>query len=113
MIRISAGKARRRKASVPALSNNGTRGRWAWNGRRRRGLRPDRLAYREPCRVTLIRPPFNINVEGRIADIQRLPEGVRVVLEAPKAVQSIAQKATPRTITFDYRWLGKRTLQLR
>lgn len=31
---------------------------------------------------TLSRPLFNINVEGRIADIQRLPEGVRVVLEA-------------------------------
>jgi competence protein ComEC len=31
---------------------------------------------------TLGRPLFNINVEGRIADIQRLPEGVRVVLEA-------------------------------
>jgi competence protein ComEC len=31
---------------------------------------------------TLSRPLFNINVEGRVADIQRLPEGVRVVLEA-------------------------------
>lgn len=31
---------------------------------------------------TIGRPLFNINVEGRIADIQRLPEGVRVVLEA-------------------------------
>jgi len=31
---------------------------------------------------TLGRPLFSINVEGRIADIQRLPEGVRVVLEA-------------------------------
>jgi competence protein ComEC len=31
---------------------------------------------------TFSRPLFNINVEGRIADIQRLPEGVRVVLEA-------------------------------
>ncbi len=31
---------------------------------------------------TLGRPFFNVNVEGRIADIQRLPEGVRVVLEA-------------------------------
>ena len=31
---------------------------------------------------TLSRPLFNINVEGRIADIQRLPEGMRVVLEA-------------------------------
>ncbi|MBM3647563.1 MAG: ComEC family competence protein [Alphaproteobacteria bacterium] len=31
---------------------------------------------------TLSRPLFNINVEGRIADIQRLPDGVRVVLEA-------------------------------
>ncbi len=31
---------------------------------------------------TLTRPLFNVNVEGRIADIQRLPEGVRVVLEA-------------------------------
>ena len=31
---------------------------------------------------TLSRLLFNINVEGRIADIQRLPEGVRVVLEA-------------------------------
>jgi competence protein ComEC len=31
---------------------------------------------------TLARPLFSINVEGRIADIQRLPEGVRVVLEA-------------------------------
>src|SRR5919197_6138183 len=30
---------------------------------------------------TLSRPLFNLNVEGRIADIQRLPEGVRVVLE--------------------------------
>src|SRR5512147_91694 len=29
---------------------------------------------------TLSRPLFSINVEGRIADIQRLPEGVRVVL---------------------------------
>ncbi|MBV8394173.1 MAG: ComEC/Rec2 family competence protein [Alphaproteobacteria bacterium] len=31
---------------------------------------------------TLTRPLFSINVEGRIADVQRLPEGVRVVLEA-------------------------------
>lgn len=31
---------------------------------------------------TLVRPLFSVNVEGRIADIQRLPEGVRVVLEA-------------------------------
>jgi len=31
---------------------------------------------------TLSRPLFNVNVEGRIADIQRLPEGARVVLEA-------------------------------
>ncbi len=31
---------------------------------------------------TLARPLFNVNVEGRIADIQRLPEGVRVVLDA-------------------------------
>ncbi|MBL0898621.1 MAG: ComEC family competence protein, partial [Reyranella sp.] len=31
---------------------------------------------------TLSRPLFSINVEGRIADIQRLPDGVRVVLEA-------------------------------
>jgi len=31
---------------------------------------------------TLSRPLFNINVEGRIADVQRLPGGVRVVLEA-------------------------------
>src|SRR5471032_358056 len=31
---------------------------------------------------TLSRPMFSINVEGRIADIQRLPEGVRVVIEA-------------------------------
>jgi competence protein ComEC len=31
---------------------------------------------------TLGRPLFSINVEGRIADIQRLPDSVRVVLEA-------------------------------
>ena len=31
---------------------------------------------------TLSRPLFSINVEGRIADIQRLPDGVRVVLES-------------------------------
>ena len=31
---------------------------------------------------TLGRPLFGINVEGRIANIQRLPDGVRVVLEA-------------------------------
>jgi competence protein ComEC len=31
---------------------------------------------------TLTRPLFSINVEGRVADIQRLPDGVRVVLEA-------------------------------
>lgn len=31
---------------------------------------------------TLARPLFSMNVEGRIADIQRLPESVRVVLEA-------------------------------
>jgi competence protein ComEC len=31
---------------------------------------------------TLGRPLFGINVEGRVADIQRLPEGVRVVLES-------------------------------
>jgi len=31
---------------------------------------------------TLTRPLFSINTEGRIADIQRLPDGVRVVLEA-------------------------------
>jgi competence protein ComEC len=31
---------------------------------------------------TLSRPLFSVNVEGRIADIQRLPDGVRAVLEA-------------------------------
>ncbi|MFO1080724.1 MAG: ComEC/Rec2 family competence protein [Reyranellaceae bacterium] len=31
---------------------------------------------------TLVRPLFSVNVEGRLADIQRLPDGVRVVLEA-------------------------------
>lgn len=31
---------------------------------------------------TLTRPLFSINVEGRVADIQRLPDSVRVVLEA-------------------------------
>src|SRR5688572_5164099 len=31
---------------------------------------------------TISRPLFSINVEGRIADIQRLPDGMRVVLEA-------------------------------
>src|SRR4029078_1006097 len=31
---------------------------------------------------TIGRPLFSINVEGRIADIQRLPNGMRVVLEA-------------------------------
>src|SRR5438093_1512268 len=31
---------------------------------------------------TLARPLFSLNVEGRVADIQRLPDGVRVVLEA-------------------------------
>src|SRR6185503_4523620 len=31
---------------------------------------------------TLSRPLFSINVEGRVADIQRLPDSVRVVLEA-------------------------------
>ncbi len=31
---------------------------------------------------TLHRPLFSINVEGRVADIQRLPDGKRVVLEA-------------------------------
>jgi competence protein ComEC len=31
---------------------------------------------------TLSRPLFSINVEGRVADIQRLPESIRVVLEA-------------------------------
>lgn len=31
---------------------------------------------------TLSRPLFSINVEGRVADVQRLPTGLRVVLEA-------------------------------
>lgn len=31
---------------------------------------------------TLTRPLFSVNVEGRVADIQRLPDSVRVVLEA-------------------------------
>ena len=31
---------------------------------------------------TLSRPLFSLNVEGRVSDIQRLPDGVRVVLEA-------------------------------
>jgi hypothetical protein len=31
---------------------------------------------------TLSRPLFSINVEGRVADIQRLPESIQVVLEA-------------------------------
>ena len=31
---------------------------------------------------TLSRPLFSLNVEGRVADIQRLPDSVRVVLEA-------------------------------
>src|SRR5258707_665978 len=31
---------------------------------------------------TLSRPLFSINVEGRVADIQRLPDSMRVVLEA-------------------------------
>ncbi|SJZ47532.1 competence protein ComEC [Enhydrobacter aerosaccus] len=43
------------------------------------------------------RPLFSINVEGRIADIQRLPEGVRVVLEAVrlKGRGAPAPEATP------------------
>ena len=31
---------------------------------------------------TLSRPLFSLNVEGRVSDIQRLPDGMRVVLEA-------------------------------
>src|SRR5437763_1128806 len=31
---------------------------------------------------TLHRPLLSLNVEGRVADIQRLPDGMRVVLEA-------------------------------
>jgi competence protein ComEC len=31
---------------------------------------------------TLSRPLFSLNVEGRVADIQRLPDSMRVVLEA-------------------------------
>ena len=52
----------------------GGRGRWAW---RSSTWRTASLAA-----PTLSRPLFSINVEGRIADIQRLPESVRVVLEA-------------------------------
>src|SRR5262245_3787581 len=37
---------------------------------------------KELAAPTLSRPLFNMNVEGRVADIQRLPENVRVVLEA-------------------------------
>lgn len=36
----------------------------------------------EVAAPTLARPLFSVNVEGRIADIQRLPDGVRVVLES-------------------------------
>ena len=42
---------------------------------------------------TLSRPLFNTNVEGRIADIQRLPEGVRVVLESVRLKGSGAPPA--------------------
>ena len=46
---------------------------------------------------TLTRPLFSLNVEGRIADIQRLPEGVRVVLEAVrlKGQGAPSPEATP------------------
>ena len=56
--------------------------------RDRPGRRGARLRPRRPgappslAAPTLSRPLFSINVEGRIADIQRLPESVRVVLEA-------------------------------
>jgi competence protein ComEC len=49
-------------------------------GRRLGGLRPEQLAHREFCRADA--QPARFNVEGRIADIKRLPEVVRVVLEA-------------------------------
>jgi competence protein ComEC len=45
---------------------------------------------------TLTRPLFSLNVEGRVADIQRLPEGVRVVLEA---VRLKGQGAPPAEAT--------------
>jgi len=37
---------------------------------------------RELAAPTLARPLFGINVEGRVADIQRLPDNLRIVLEA-------------------------------
>jgi competence protein ComEC len=45
---------------------------------------------------TLSRPLFSINVEGRIADIQRLPDSVRVVLEA---VRLKGQNVPPPDLT--------------
>jgi competence protein ComEC len=48
---------------------------------------------------TLSRPLFNINVEGRIADIQRLPESVHVVL---KAVRFVVDNAAQGSV-----WLTK------
>lgn len=49
---------------------------------------------------TLPRPLFNVNVEGRIVDIQRLPDGLRVVLEAVrlKGAGVPAPELTPRKV---------------
>ena len=49
---------------------------------------------------TLSRPLFNVNVEGRVADIQRLPDGLRVVLEAVrlKGAGVPAPELTPRKV---------------
>ena len=52
---------------------------------------------------TLTRPLFSINVEGRVADIQRLPEGMRVVLEAVRLKGNGAPvpEMTPLLATWD------------
>ena len=49
---------------------------------------------------TLPRPLFNVNVEGRIVDIQRLPDGMRVVLDAVRLKGSgvPAPELTPRRV---------------
>ena len=77
---VAAARMRRGRRWRPAAAR---RGRCASASSRRRsasGWRPG--GPPSLAAPTLSRPLFSINVEGRIADIQRLPEGVRVVLEA-------------------------------
>ena len=79
-----AGPAAFGVATIAAfLSSPGGLARALWIGAGAASVGLGLITWRtsELAAQTLARPLFSLNVEGRVADIQRLPEGVRVVLE--------------------------------